>query len=354
MPLPASPSRRIPSLDGLRALSISFVVAFHLIGGAALWGRANGLGNLGVRVFFVISGYLITRLLLDELDFRGSINLPRFYLRRSLRIFPPFYSFLLIVALSDAAGLLELRPFDLLRASTYTINYFPGATQSVWVRHIWSLCVEEQFYLLWPAVLCFAGRKSGMRAAMAAVVLIPLIRMAYWIAMPAVHPEMDRRFETVADALAMGCLLAGFRPWIAARPWYRRIVDSPLFLALPPLIVAVALFGPDRPRLYFLILETLLNAAIAIVIDRYVRNPGAPGGRLLNWGPAVWIGQISYYLYLWQQPFIDRTESYFAHPWPWGAAAMAAFTLASYFLTERLTARLRIALKLSHAPAKLK
>ena len=92
--------------------------------------------------------------------------------------------------------------FDLLEAGLYIINYFPGSQHSRYVRHIWSLSVEEQFYLLWPGVLAFCGRRRGLMIAAGFILIAPILRLTYWFFVPAMHDMMNRRFETVADALA--------------------------------------------------------------------------------------------------------------------------------------------------------
>jgi peptidoglycan/LPS O-acetylase OafA/YrhL len=156
---------RIPTLDGFRAISIGLVALYHLFRTRgfpsppvlAPWMR--WLGELGVRVFFVISGYLITGLLLRELRATGKIAIGRFYFRRALRLFPAFYAFLLVVAVLEGAGVIALNPGDLRSAATYTMNYH--ANPSWWLIHCWSLSVEEQFYLVWPATLALLGHAAG-------------------------------------------------------------------------------------------------------------------------------------------------------------------------------------------------
>src|SRR5262249_7861489 len=141
-------------------------------------GNFWGLGEFGVRVFFVISGFLITGLLMQELARDGRIRLARFYLRRTLRIFPPYYTLLVTLGLASAAGAVTLASHDLTHAATYTSNYYLG--RSWFMGHTWSLSVEEQFYLLWPAVFLIAGPRRGFFIAAAVVVLTPFIRVAEW------------------------------------------------------------------------------------------------------------------------------------------------------------------------------
>jgi len=161
-------------------VSIALVVLGHLCGtsGFALPGSfANtlALGELGVGVFFVISGFLITKLLLEEAEGTGRISLLRFYLRRTFRIFPPYYAFILVLIVLDAARWITLSSGDLVHTLTYTANYHAGRSWNV--GHAWSLSVEEQFYLLWPAVLLVLGRWGGLRVALAFIAAAPLVRL---------------------------------------------------------------------------------------------------------------------------------------------------------------------------------
>ncbi len=209
---PAQPhGERIPSLDGLRALSIALVMVGHAVGtvGAPAWRLpvvAAGVANLGVQVFFVISGLLITTLLDVETDRTGRIDLLKFYFRRTLRIIPPYYAALAILVLLSAQGVISVTTADVWHALTYTSNYQPSRSWNV--GHFWSLGVEEQFYLLWPALLLWAGRRRGVGLALAAVILVPLVRTLAWVLLPSYRPYVGTSFDTTADALAAGCLLA--------------------------------------------------------------------------------------------------------------------------------------------------
>jgi peptidoglycan/LPS O-acetylase OafA/YrhL len=121
---------RIPGLDGLRAVSILFVLSGHLVGNPF-----GDLANLGVRVFFVISGYLITLLLIREEGKTGTVSLRQFYARRALRIFPASYSLVLVVTAAYILGVIDLHRGDLLHAYTYTMNY--SVDRSWWLGHLW-------------------------------------------------------------------------------------------------------------------------------------------------------------------------------------------------------------------------
>lgn len=328
--------RRIPSLDGLRAVSIAFVLLGHLSGTRGFpFIIAGSLAELGVRVFFVISGFLITSLLVSELEKTGTIQLGEFYLRRTLRIFPPYYAMLAVVGVVTTIGAITLNRGDLLHAITYTTNYHPD--RSWWLGHTWSLAVEEQFYLLWPATLLFFGLKRGMRVAAVLLIAAPLIRLGEWYG--GAHNIVGNSFETVADALATGCLLACSRSTLWNNARYRALLASRWFLIVPA--IALALTFLDRPRIQFAIGITLSNLCIAATIDWCVRNSQSRIGRVLNAQPIAFVGLLSYSLYLWQQLFVNRTGTSAANAFPLNIVFAFGVALASYYAVERPALRLR-------------
>lgn len=342
-PLPRVPriDGRIPSLDGLRALSISLVLLAHLTGTRNFptipeLGRWE-LGNLGVRVFFVISGFLITTLLLEEADRTATVSLRHFYLRRFFRIFPAFYGFCAVLFVLEQADIISLRPGDLISAVTYTTNYHHD--RAWYAGHLWSLSVEEQFYLLWPAILLFAGVRGGLWVAALAVLIAPPLRlvMGFW---PALRPGIGETFPSVADALATGCVLAGIRPWLSRSPRWKWFLNSPLFW-LAPLAVAASARNPSA-KLDWLVGQTVMNVGIAVIIEKTIRAPGDLLGRILNVRPLVFIGTLSYSLYLWQQMFLNRRGSSDLQSFPLNLLLAGLTALASYYVVERPFLRLRV------------
>jgi peptidoglycan/LPS O-acetylase OafA/YrhL len=346
VPAAAAAPPRIRGLDGLRAFSITLVLFAHL---AATRGfglphaatrilYALGPGYLGVRVFFVISGFLITTLLLGEYARSGTVSLGRFYFRRTLRIFPPFYLYVGVVAALSWAELLTLRDGDLLHAITYTVNYHQ---QRAWhLGHAWSLSVEEQFYLLWPALFRWLGPKRSVPCLTGYLLLAPLWRMAVALLLPQWRLAIGETFFTTADAIATGCLLAILRPRILAWQGYRRWVDSGWFaLVLPALLLASA--AGRFAKLDWLVGSTAQNLLIAVALERLTRDTSWMAS-VLNFRPVVLLGLWSYSVYLWQQMFLNGHDQ---HSWwtafPFNLAAVLCVAATSYYAVERPALRLR-------------
>jgi peptidoglycan/LPS O-acetylase OafA/YrhL len=249
-------SSRIPSLDGLRACSIMLVLLGHLNGTlrypfAELVRHFGDVANLGVRVFFVISGFLITHLLLEEWDKTNSISLRGFYIRRVFRIFPAFYTFVAAVALLTLAGIIVVPWVDLGFAATYTINF---VERKPWhVGHLWSLAVEEQFYLLWP--LCLAALTIGRarRIAVGAIALAPLLRIGVWYLLPEYRPLISKAFPTICDTIATGCMLACYRQWLWDQSWYRGLLSSKAFAVVPLIVLVSNIFASHTRQICLLV-----------------------------------------------------------------------------------------------------
>lgn len=339
------PKQRIPSLDGLRAISVLLVLWSHLLGTDGFMPKTGShygdLGVLGVRIFFIISGFLITTLLLKEWQRDGSISLKWFYFRRTLRIFPAMYALVAVVAGATLLGWVHVPVRHFLYATTYTMNFV--ADPSWILGHLWSLSVEEQFYLLWPATLVLLGPRRAFRVALAVVFVTPLIRFACMY-IPAAKPLIGLAFPTIADPLAIGCLLAGMRSRLDSAAGYLRFLQSRSFWVVP--VAVVALNQVPGAKLNMLITQSLMNVGIAVCIDRWVRFPLSPSGVFLNYLPLRCIGVLSYSLYLSQQLFINpdvHGSALFRFP---VNLILAAFTgYVSYRFIEKPFLGLRVRLE---------
>ena len=200
--------RRIPSLDGMRAVAIGIVILAHALGTRHFLYRkqvyevVGDLGPLGVRIFFIISGFLITSILLQELGQTGCVSLRRFYLRRAFRIFPAFYCFLGVMLLATWCMGYSIPFAEWTAAATYSINYLEH--RDWYLTHCWSLAVEEQFYLLWPLTIWWLGRRRALVIAIFIVVLVPWIRVVTAVVFPAHRYSIPWEFHTICDGLATG------------------------------------------------------------------------------------------------------------------------------------------------------
>lgn len=334
--------RTVPSLDGLRAISIAFVLVTHLIAAGHVSGglsRVGKLGEFGVRIFFVISGYLITSILLAELRPKDWISLPRFYFRRMLRLLPAAYSYILVVAVLAAKHFVSLERWDLTAAITYTMNYHEERAWSL--GHLWSLAVEEQFYLVWPLILRTLGQLRSVPFLIALVVVAPFLRLAS----PYVGPAFN--FLVWSDALATGCLLAILRKDLGANRRYARLLASRWFF-LVPVAALLANFVPSI-KVYWLVSETVMNLSIAASADWAMRNADTAVGRFLNLPAVSFMGVLSYSLYLWQQIFLNPESGSPYCVFPLNIILAVAMALVSYLMIEAPFLRFRTAIECAHA-----
>ncbi|MFL5363128.1 MAG: acyltransferase family protein [Myxococcales bacterium] len=341
----SSSNSRIASVDGLRAISIGLVIFGHLVGTssfpihATVW--APFLSSVGVRVFFVVSGFLITGLLLAEREKHGSIRLSRFYFRRVFRILVPYYVFLAVAALAAREGFIKLGPGDMGYALAYASNYHWHGTWAF--GHTWSLAVEEQFYLLWPALLVLVGVRRSMLAALAYLAIAPCWRIVLWYFFPGSHDGIGHTFGTVADSIAAGCVLAGMRHRFWQDSRYRAFLASRWFVVVP-LVVVASVAVQERARLAFTVGAVIVNVGVMLCLDRCLRFPDAASTRFLSTRPLVIIGQASYSIYLWQQLFLDRSSASWTASFPVNLLFVVVVGTIARVLIEKpsLTARMRL------------
>lgn len=350
---------RIPSLDGFRAISILMVLYGHLngtrnypTGAFGAGGRWLGdLGHLGVLVFFVISGFLITTLLVGEREKTGTISLKEFYLRRVLRIFPAFYVFILALLLATGMGWIQLGARDFLFATTYTVNYYPNHPWQI--GHLWSLSIEEQFYLLWPLALLVLRERRALILAIAAIFAAPLLRTAIREYIFHVNPHTVLGgmsiFPAMFDYIATGCALALLRPWLLTQAWYLRLTANRWLLLAIPLIFLINRF--QEYTLAMLVGSPILNVCVAVLIESCTRHERTLAGRFLNWKPVAFLGVLSYSLYLWQQPFLNRHSDAWVNAFPQNLVLAFGAALLSYFVVERAFLGLRKRLRQADAAA---
>ena len=336
----------IPTLDGWRAVAILAVIASHAghsyseaSGRVSFFDRIAS-GTHGVNLFFAISGLLITSRLLEEWDTSGRVSLKRFYTRRAFRILPPALLYLGVVALLGALGLLPVVWSEFVAAMLFFRNYLPvilgpnGA--GFFTSHYWSLGVEEHFYLFWPALLLFAGRKRALPVAIVIAVLVAVWRhFEAWreiMLYNAIQPTYFARSDTRIDSIMWGVVaaLALSRPEV--RAFVERYLSTIVYLAFVALYGAIAYRYGTRP--------TFWEASIVpVLIVGTVLHPRSALGRVLE-NPALrWIGRLSYSLYLWEfffiyYPGVPSTLGVW-QTFPVNLIATVVCASASYYLVER-------------------
>jgi peptidoglycan/LPS O-acetylase OafA/YrhL len=351
-----------PSLDGLRALSVAVVLLYHA---GFSWMRG---GFFGVEVFFVVSGFLITSLLLDETERDGHVSFRQFWLRRARRLFPALYAVLLAVAVWAAvAGSPEQQsqlrrdiPWSILYVNNWgqilgNVPYFAG--EPPLLRHLWSLAVEEQWYVIWPLVFVALLRVRLPRHVLGAIVVAAafvVFAYMFWVhagtptplgGPPAAFDGVDRtNFLYLSTITRSGGLLLGAGMAFLWRPWRStRAADAPAGKVLDPLgAAAVAMLG--------------CASAVAVLTDGYVYqwllplvsilslvavmvavHPAALGfRRMMSWTPLVEMGKRSYGLYLWSWPIsvIVGATTGSVSRFVWAMALTVVIAEASYRYLE--------------------
>jgi peptidoglycan/LPS O-acetylase OafA/YrhL len=340
---------RIPSLDGVRAVAALLVVYAH----AAMPGHHHVVahliktrcGFLGVQIFFVLSGFLITTLMLREVARTGGLDLRMFYVRRFLRIIPAYAALLLVIAALQAFGRADLNSRDWLAALTYTVNFQMSPLPRE-IYHAWSLSVEEHFYLLWPLLMATCSLAGCRKAVLGCILGCLIFRWTVLLGFDQAPARVvDLWTFARMDDIGMGCLLA----FLASDPAWRRHLDriggrklllvlAGGGLALNQMLctryVGARLLPPAAFRLAAGLSNDVNAAGIALLLWAVMRFPSGWAGRLLNTRPMCAIGAASYSLYLWHVLF-GREDMAFLDVFPLNVLLMIAAAFASYHLIEK-------------------
>lgn len=344
-----------PALDGLRAVAIALVIFSHAH--APLFDGAF----YGVDVFFVLSGFLITSLLLQELGSSGRVDYWRFYRRRFYRLMPALALFLAAYCLlapwlwPDLTDVYSDALLSLLYLADYGIAFFdsPGT-----LLHMWSLAVEEHFYLLWPPLLALLVRRmphGRLWRAIALLLLLAWLWRVLWVVRGQAFYEIFFRFDTRATGLLLGSLLAAL---VREQPrWFQALrARLPHTLWLVP--VAVLLMGQAWDDMNVMVWGmSVVELASAAVLLAVLPPAGGALHDMLSARPLVWVGRLSYGIYLWHYPVVR----YLRADLPWQVTVTLGFALSlalaalSYYTLERWALRRRDAAgpQQPHTPAGL-
>jgi peptidoglycan/LPS O-acetylase OafA/YrhL len=344
--------KHAPALDGVRAIAVAAVLLYH---GGVPWFPG---GFLGVDVFFVLSGYLITSLLLAELGEHGHIRLGRFWLRRARRLLPAAFLVIavsLVVAAVFLPGDLARIRGDALSSFAYVNNwhqiladrsYFAAFERPSMLQHLWSLAVEEQFYLLWPLALGLCLSRLG-RSGTVRITLAGMLASALAMGLLFHRGEDPSRVyfgtDTHASGLLIGALLAFAWPLgrMTARlgPRAVPVLDAAALAATAAIVAAIASWHDYDPQVYR---GGIFAVSIAsAVLIAAAAHPASHAGRVLGVAPLRWVGERSYGIYLWHWPVMALTRPELDLDWsrwvlvPLQVAATVGLAAASYRWVEQ-------------------
>lgn len=337
-------AREIPALNALRAIAVLLVMGYH-------FGYKWVPGAYGVIAFFVLSGFLITWLLLREHERNGRISLSAFYARRALRIFPAFYAFAFAwIAVLLVSGR-EVPWGQALSSMVYGSNYYNAllGDPNTGFSHTWSLAIEEQFYLLWPVALIWLLRRSEhlLQWLMSVIVGIWALRVVLALGVGIDGGYIYAAFETRADALLIGCLLAVTLQQRRARTLIRGATAHPLLTLVPiGVIVLMTAHLPGIPRQRDTVAFAVVPVCFAVLLIQMVAFHASVAWCWVQHPAVRYLGRISYPMYLYQQVVLQPVGhrlAFLPGPLPLLGGCLATILAAavSYRLVEQPFLRLK-------------
>jgi peptidoglycan/LPS O-acetylase OafA/YrhL len=309
---------RIDYLDGIRGLAILLVIIGH--GSKAINDTSfykplfYFIGNeyLGVEIFFVLSGFLITKLLLNEYNKYGQIDIKKFYIKRILRIFPVLYLYIGVIYLLKVLGVIIIKSGIFAIAIFYLFNYRPlfqiDYSSGEWyLMHLWSLSMEEQFYLLWPFLILVFSFNRMTKVVIILLLLFPFFRLANYIFLPECRGLMNYMFHTAGDCILYGCLgalLLNYHMEYVKR--FFKIIDT---FKLPIIFVGYLFFLVPMLHHYWLptksgFITHILDPFCIICLIVWLIESDKKCWLLFNNKYIMMLGVYSYSIYIWQQLFL--------------------------------------------------
>ncbi|MFA9438488.1 acyltransferase family protein [Uliginosibacterium sp. sgz301328] len=355
--------KRITELTGLRCLAVMMVVIGHAQqttqGGYSGWLLPLKLfsnGYQGVLIFFVLSGFLITSILISEYGNTGKIDFVRFYCRRALRIWPASYAVILAIVLLSAIGLINVARQQSVFAALHLWNYsgplglkevHASHPDGVWYfGHFWSLALEEQFYWVWPPLLIFLLRFKNEKILPGLIILIPIVRMATYVLFPGLRDYLGMMLHTSVDAMLIGCYAALKQEKI------KSMMDSSkhtnIFCTISIVILFFAMpsiannYGGYWNATYGRTVEAILAAVLMLSIIN-IENFWL--SKILRAKIFVFIGTISFSLYLWQQVLLGKGAP-LAFKFPFNIIQAVLLASLSYWFIEMPFLRIKNKIKL--------
>jgi peptidoglycan/LPS O-acetylase OafA/YrhL len=340
-----------PSLDGLRGVSILLVLFFHLRFAEPNFGFLFPGGALGVDVFFGLSGFLITAILLNEIQQRGTVDLRRFYIRRALRLWPALVSVILfacVVGLTISSfGNLGITRLRFLSTVFYFTNWLATVQGSrMWfLGHFWSLAIEEQFYLVWPAflLLMLRCRVSGWKLVIVIGLLIAAsLLLKVWLFTGG--SSTKRIFfgsDTRGDGILAGCGLAAV---LYSRQFQLSSKTSNALATIGlGFILLFSVVGDDHFALLYCGATTIVSVAATLVVAGCLLGPSSFVNNFLSSQAFVWLGKRSYGMYLWHWPMYEIAR---LSPFRWSVVPIAlGSTILVSYLSFRFIERPFLSLK---------
>ncbi len=347
----------IRCLDGLRAFAILLVLLAHLKHSSPPYWLKNisaywNAGTVGVRLFFLISGFLITTILNNEIKKNGKINFKRFFMRRLLRIFPAFYFYLLTLSLLSYLGIISIDSLAIFFALFYVqnLNVFQNDelfTSSWLVQHSWSLSVEEQFYVVFPFLL--KKLKGVLQNHLFMTMVVITLICSFFRALNYSFPEVSRMtggvFFMHCDFLVYGGVLALFITQ------YRDYLTEKLFsFRYYLLIIAIIVLVFASRYEYHSVVNIIISGNLILFANLYILLffllfPNSTIGNILEYEIVKSIGKLSYSLYIWQQLFLGSTELWIEYGvltlFPYNIPIIFICAVCSYYFIEKPFLRLK-------------
>jgi peptidoglycan/LPS O-acetylase OafA/YrhL len=348
-------SKSISGLDAFRALAITLVLLDHFAVLDHIWPRRIYIGSLGVMLFFVLSGFLITSMLLREHRKTGKISLRNFYRRRAFRIFPTFYTCWILTVLLEIL-IHQYRWKTSVVSFFYMMDYgwalYPAAMRpylTLWIS--WSLAIEEKFYLLWPLLLIFLLRKRGTLVRNLSLIILTLwiYRAVLYLGFHVSWQYLYSAFEMRVDALLLGCMCALLVEGEETRRRIAPVLRGQWLAALPALALGWIVFFPAQNQAVMLFLWSMQPVLIAVWLVQFA-----------YWGAKSWtvcanpvvrfVAHISYALYLYHPLAGQIVYQFHGKHLAYAAFGLAVLmSIASFYCIERPFMRMRDKGRPAHA-----